>query len=133
MTPNEKLKELKAELIEESIDGEYITVVDKNGKPRNYRIMPYAEMCVYTEAIHSQAQATVNIALENDSDLVQVSDHATICPICAPIEGKVFSISGNDPEFPPLDFELGLHPGCKHSLTVVYREILEKYGIENYL
>ena len=38
MTPIEKLKELKAELIEMSIDGEYVTVIDKNGKPRNYKI-----------------------------------------------------------------------------------------------
>lgn len=133
MTPIEQLKALKKELIEDSIDGYYITVIDKNGKPRNYNLRGYAEMCVYTEAINAQAEATVNIALENDSDLVQVSDHSTICPICIPYEGKVFSISGKDTDFPMLEQQPAYHPRCKHTLTVTYREILEKYGVEKYL
>jgi hypothetical protein len=132
LTPQEELKKLKAELIEESYDGEYVQVIDKNGKPINYKIKYYAEMCIYTEAIRAQADATVNIAIENETDLVQVSTHFTNCDICGPIEGRVFSISGNDPDFAPVDFELPLHPNCKHTLNVVFREILEKYGVEKY-
>ena len=131
-TPIEELKELRAELIEESIDGERITIIDKNGKPRNYKIKEYSKMCVYTEAIKSQAKATVDIAIEVESDLVQVSRHFTNCDICSEVEGKVYSISGNDPDFPFMDFELPLHPNCKHTLTVVFRELLEKYGVKNY-
>jgi len=131
-TPIDELEALRAELIEESIDGERITIVDKNGKPRKYKIKDYAELCVYTEAIRAQADATVNIAIEVESDLVQVSNHFTNCEVCAEIEGRVFSVSGNDPDFDPYDFTLPLHPRCKHTLTVVFRELLEKYGVENY-
>jgi hypothetical protein len=132
LTPQEELKKLQAELIEESIDGEKVVVISKKGKPIEYKVKYYAEMCIFTEAIRAQADATVNIAIENETDLVQVSNHYTNCPICAPIEGRVFSISGTDPDFDELDFELPLHPNCKHTLNVVFRELLEKYGVEKY-
>lgn len=131
-TPFDELKELRSELIEESIDGERITIIDKNGNPRNYKIKDYSKMCVFTDAIKSQAQATVNIAIDVESDLIQVSRHFTNCDICSEVEGKVFSISGNDPDFPIMDFDLPLHPNCKHTLTVIFREIIDKYGVENY-
>ena len=127
MTPIEKLKKLKKELIKQSIDGEYITIIDKNGKPRNYKIRDYAEMCVYTESMTASSQATVNIAVDNDGDLVQVSNHNTICPICQQYEGNIYSISGTDKEYPFYDNYIPAHPRCKHSLTVVFKEILKFY------
>lgn len=131
-TPFDELKELKSELIEESIDGEHIIIQDKNGKPRKYKIKDYAKMCVFTEAIKSQADATINLAIEVESDLVQISRHFTNCEICQQYEGKVYSLSGNDPDFPLLEEQPPYHPNCKHTLTVTFREILEKYGVENY-
>ncbi len=138
MTPLEELKIFKSELIEESIDGERITIIDKNGKDRKYKIKDYAEMCIYSNAMESQADATINIAIEVESDLVQISRHYTNCQAkspyinCQDIEGKVFSISGNDPDFPALYFNLPVHINCKHTMTVVFKEMLERFGLENY-
>ena len=58
--------------------------------------------------------------------------HGTTCKLCAPYEGRVYSKSGNDPDFPPLadafgkvdtagpdiltNTYLNLHPNCLHSV-----------------
>jgi hypothetical protein len=130
---NDLLKDFKAELANYAIDEKYIVITDKNGKPRKYDIKDYAEMVVRTKIIESAASGVINIALDVGSDLVQVSDHNTDCEICQEFEGKVFSISGNDTDFPVMDFTLGLHPNCQHSITVAFREILERRGIDKYL
>jgi hypothetical protein len=132
VTPNEELKILREELLDESIDGERITIIDKNGKPRKYKIKDYAELVIMDNAMKAQSNATINVAIEVESDLVQVSHHYTICDICKEIEGKVFSISGTDPDFPPFDFEFPPHNRCKHSITVVFKEMLEHFGLEKY-
>lgn len=129
---NAAKKNLKDKLKKQLEDGKIITIIDKNGKPRNYNIRDYAELVARTKLINAQAQGTLDIAREVNQDLVQVSSHNTECEVCGPIEGRVFSISGNDPDFDPLDFEFPLHPNCRHTLTVIFREIIEKYGVENY-
>jgi hypothetical protein len=132
MTPIEKLKKIREEIVEMATKGAIITILCKDGKLRNYKIKDYAKLCVYTEASRAQAKATVNIAMEYDSDLIQVSDHNTTTPQCELYEGKVFSISGKDPDFPYYDDFIPVHPNCKHTITITFREIIEKYGVEKY-
>lgn len=68
-----------------------------------------------------------------DHDLYKMSAHGTTCAFCAAREGRVYSRSGKDPDFPPLAlaFEkidkngpavlwntyLIPHPNCIHSFT----------------
>lgn len=124
---------LRKELLKKAKDGNIITIIDKNGKPRNYKVKDYAEMVTRTKTINAAAQSTIDIAQTVGSDLVQLSSHNTNCPICAPVEGKIYSITGADPDFPRLTFEVPLHPNCEHSLTVVFREMLEQRGIQKYI
>ena len=66
------------------------------------------------------------------SDLYRISSHGTTCAICAPFEGRVYSKSGTNPDYPPLAAAFGkqypagpdilantwlnMHPGCLHSI-----------------
>jgi len=48
-------------------------------------------------------KATLQILLQDPShDLYMLSVHGSACPVCAPLEGRVYSRSGTDPDFPPL-------------------------------
>lgn len=121
---NAAKKNIKDKLKSQLEDGKIITIIDKNGKPRNYNVRDYAELVARTKLINAQAQGTIDIAREVNQDLVQVSNHNTDCDVCGEIEGRVFSISGNDPDFDPLDFEFPLHPNCYDKTT----DILTKRG-----
>jgi hypothetical protein len=106
----------------------YITVINKNGKPMKFSISDYADMVATTKIREAQTQGTVNLALQYGSDLVQVSSHNTETEFDAQFEGKVFSLSGNDPDFPEATYLPPFHPRCKHSITVIFREGMEANG-----
>lgn len=58
-------------------------------------------------------------AREFETDLVIMNTHHASCPECAKYQGRVFSLSGKDPLFPPMPKEFwkygGIHPGCGHA------------------
>jgi len=68
-----------------------------------YAIKTYAEMVARSELHNAYVEATVDECKKWENDLVQFSQHDSPCEICRPLEGMVFSISGNDPEYPALD------------------------------
>jgi hypothetical protein len=126
-------KKLRNELTKKAIDGKFVTVLNKNGKEMHFEIKYYSEMVAQSKYLEAMNTATINTALEVGSDLVQMDNHNSECEICAPLEGKVYSISGKDPDFPVLDFSVPLHSHCYHSLTVIFRETLENRGIQQYI
>ncbi len=72
------------------------------------------------------------LTADPEQDLYKISSHSTTCPLCAPYEGRVYSRSGTDPDFPPLAAAFGkvdpagpddlsnswlnIHPNCLHVL-----------------
>lgn len=102
--------------------------VDKAG--RKWRLSAYAGMALRT----TSRQAEVLSVLTQDPawDLFKISRHGTTCKLCAPYEGRVYSKSGRDLDFPPLSAAFGkmdpsgpdtldnswlnLHPNCLHQL-----------------
>jgi hypothetical protein len=121
-------RRLLQELTTKATDGKYITIIDKNGNPRQYQLSDYAELVARTKMTEASSQAVVNTTTAIGEDLVQVSVHNTTCAICAPFEGKIFSLSGNDPEFPAADDLPPYHPRCEHQLSTVIRSALEADG-----
>ena len=111
------------ELREHGITG----FTDKTGK--KWRLSVYAEMAART----TSRQATNMGLLDNDWDLWKMSSHYGACPICAPLQGRVYSKSGKNPNYPPLSSAyakidklggdglsntyMSIHPNCKHVLT----------------
>jgi hypothetical protein len=122
------LKRLQKDLMTKALDGKYITVIDKNGDPISYKIKSYSELVARTKLQETSTDAVLNTAAATGSDLVQVSSHNTKSEICIPFEGKIFSISGNNKDFPKLYEASPFHPNCQHTMTVVFEEGLEADG-----
>ena len=101
---------------------------DKAG--RNWSLHTYCTMASRTT--QRQAEVSAVLTADPEQDLYQISSHGTTCSICAPLEGRVYSRSGTDPDFPPLTLAFGkvdpngpdnlantwlnIHPNCLHVL-----------------
>lgn len=104
-------------------------------KGRTYTLEYYAELVARTKLREAQSEATKRICDEYENDLVEFSTHAKPCDECADLEGQVFSISGTDPEYPPLtdDVTPPIHPNCEHSISPTSRigiEVGRRYSEE---
>lgn len=101
--------------------------VDKAG--RRWTLSDYCNMCARTTARQAEVAAVLTA---DDHDLWQISRIGSTCPVCAPLEGRVYSKSGTDPIYPPLSLAFGkvdmfgpeslensylnIHPNCLHAL-----------------
>lgn len=101
--------------------------MDKAG--RRWTLSDYCNMCARTTARQAEVAAVLTA---DDHDLWQISRIGSTCPVCAPLEGRVYSKSGTDPVYPPLSLAFGkvdmfgpeslensylnIHPGCLHTL-----------------
>lgn len=95
---------------------------------RTWNLDAYAAMTIRSTTREATNAGTLNQLTGLNKDLVQVSEHGSACAICQTYEGRVFSISGDDERFPPLDAMfagdyLNIHPNCAHVLT----PYIEKY------
>ncbi len=102
--------------------------IDKAG--RHWSLHTYGSMVLRTTS--RQAEALSVLTQNPEHDLYQISRHGTTCKLCAPLEGRVYSKSGRDPDFPPLSAAFGkmdksgpdtlenswlnIHPNCLHQL-----------------
>ena len=102
--------------------------IDKAG--RQWTLSSYCNMCVRTTARQAEVAA---ILTSDDHDLWQIVKIGSTCPVCAPLEGRVYSKSGTNPDYPPLSLAFGkvdpdgtddltntylnIHPNCLHSLV----------------
>ena len=76
--------------------------VDKAG--RQWSLQSYGNMAVRTTARQAEIAA---ILTADDYDLWQIVKIGTTCPVCAPLEGRVYSKSGTSPDYPPLSLAFG--------------------------
>lgn len=102
--------------------------IDKAG--RRWSLHTYCSMVSRTAS--RQAEVLAVLTADPQQDLYKISSHNTTCELCAPYEGRVYSKSGLDPDFPPLAAAFGkidpagpntlentwlnLHPNCLHVL-----------------
>ena len=98
---------------------------------RHWSLHTYCSMVARTTS--RQAEVLATLTADETHDLYKISSHNTTCKICAPLEGRVYSRSGKDPDFPPLASAFGkidpngaddlantylnIHPNCLHVLT----------------
>ena len=102
---------------------------DKAG--RNWSLHTYCSMVTRTTS--RQAEIAAVLSADPEHDLYKISSHGTTCALCAPYEGRVYSRSGTNPDFPPLASVFGkidpagpdnlantwlnIHPNCLHILV----------------
>ena len=116
--------EILQALTKEMQEGKFITI---NG--RKYEPASYSRLLARTRFIEAANQASINASLQYGADLIQVSvHHHPYFDRCLQFQGKIFSISGTDPDFPPLVEKPPYHPNCKHFLVAITREALEDRG-----
>lgn len=100
---------------------------DKAG--RQWSLQSYGNMAVRTTARQAEVAAMLTA---DDYDLWQIVKIGSTCPVCAALEGRVYSKSGQNPDYPPLSLAFGkvdpsgsddlmntylnIHPNCLHSL-----------------
>ena len=93
--------------------------VDRAG--RHWSLQSYGNMAVRTTARQAQIAA---ILTADDYDLWQIVKIGSTCPVCAPLEGRVYSKSGTNPDYPPLSLAFGkIDPGGPDDLTNTYLNI----------
>lgn len=121
LTSKDIAAKIQKKLLEKLGGKDFINI---NG--RNYNVKDYAELVARTRMRDTQSEATKELCKEFDNDLVQFSKHDSPCAICAPLEGQVYSISGNDPDYPRLTPEMtpAIHPHYEHNLNPTSRNAL---------
>lgn len=92
---------------------------DKAG--RRWSIQAYGNMAVRTTARQAEVAALLS---SDDYDLWQITKVGTTCPVCAPLEGRVYSKSGTNPDYPPLTVAFGkVDPAGSNDLSNTYLNI----------
>ena len=117
------VRDMKKEVIRRLVDQGQTALIDRAG--RRWRLDSYASMVARTTTREAASVATLNTCREFGLDLVQISQHYPTCPLCAPIQGKVYSISGEDKRYPRYTDEVRIpkHPNCLHSVQPYVREL----------
>lgn len=132
------VKEAQRRIIEMMRTEGMTAMVDAAG--RRHRLESYAELVARTTTREATNTATTETGQQLGYDLVKFSVHYPTCEVCAPVQGRVFSISGNDKRFPALSevpgFDQGfktIHPNCRHVLIVTVEALWTDEEREKYL
>jgi hypothetical protein len=95
-----------------------------NGK--NYQPKKYAELVARTRMREATTKGIISTSLQYGNDLVQWSVHGDACDECRQFLGRVYSISGGDPDFPKLEQEPPVHPHCACIVVPATKEFLQE-------
>lgn len=122
----------QGELISSLMQNGISAFVDKSG--RRWNLSSYCNMA--TRSLSKQSANCGEIFEDEAHDLYIVVDMRSSCPICSKYEGKVFSRSGTNPNYPPLSSIFGkidkngpddltnsylsIHPNCRHTIKKWY-------------
>lgn len=103
--------------------------IDRGG--HKWTLANYCAMSARTTS--RQSSNFGELFAKEDHDLYYIVPHSTSCPICSKYEGRVYSRSGKNPNYPPLsvafskidpngtdDLEntyLTIHPNCRHTIV----------------
>jgi hypothetical protein len=123
-----------AEMLREKFSDGIVTVVAKNGRRLAFPLDFYAGMVASATKAQAHTFATLEQAKEADHDLVRVTPNpSTIGDWCDAYRGRVYSISGGHPTFPPLSSLPNggppFHPWCRHGLGIYVPDL--NTAIEN--
>lgn len=112
-----------ARLLRKQFRDGIVSVVGSDGRRYSFPLDTYAAMVAQSTKAQAQSVATIRRANEAGMDLVRVTPNpSTTGDWCDAYRGRVFSISGADPVYPPLaaipNGGPPFHPWCKHGLGI---------------
>lgn len=116
-----------ANQLREQFSDDVVSVIAKNGRRMTFPLDFYAGMVAQNTKAQAQSFATLERAQQARHDLVRITPNPSKGgDWCDAYRGRVYSISGGHPIFPPL---AGLpnggppfHPWCKHGLGIYVPE-----------
>lgn len=113
-----------------------VTILGKSAKPITFSLPYYVALSAQVAMVSSQTAAAKARAQSDGMDLVRVTDNPSLIgDYCDAYRGRVFSVSGTHPKYPPLASTPSggppFHPWCTHTLTPVTDG--EASGLENAL
>lgn len=109
----------------------------RGGKKCYMSLDAYAELVARSTVHEARNTANINLGVRIGNDLVKMSSHFGACPICAPYEGRVYSVSGTNPNYPALydtpwsSAYQNFHPHCRHILTQYIEELQSDEDIQD--
>lgn len=114
------IKQAKQSLVNRLVDQNVSSIKTKSG--RNINLASYAELVARSTTREATNRASINHVQEVGYDLVQMSKHNSPCKLCATLEGRVFSVTGEDKRYPPLTkaykgIYANVHPNCRHIMS----------------
>jgi hypothetical protein len=108
--------------------------IDKGNK--RWTLTNYCAMSVRTTS--SQSTNMGELFADEKHDLYYIVPHGGSCPLCKKYEGRVYSRSGNNPNYPPLSTVFNkidpngsddlsnryftIHPNCRHKIIKYYEK-----------
>jgi hypothetical protein len=114
------------------VHGETVTVKDKNGDDMTFKAGYYAEMVARTKTREAICKARHARLEDRGIDLVVVTGRQSK-NFCSAYLGKVFSIGGSHPKYPPLSSLPGggppFHPNCSKSTTAFIEDLASKAAL----
>ncbi len=123
LSTGQTIREARRRILER-LQAEGMTTVT-GGSGRQFRLDGYADLVARTTTREATNSATTSTGEQLGYDLVKFSEHYPTCEVCAPIQGRIFSISGKDKRFPALSdvpgFDKGfkvIHPNCRHVVVL---------------
>lgn len=110
------VKEIKKDLVDAFQENGFRVVFNRAGKMVN--LEDYSEMLARTNLIKVSSEGTINRGIEMGFDLMEwiATEDERECPICGALDGKVFSISGQNREYEQLTVQPPVHPNCRCTL-----------------
>lgn len=116
-------RQIQRNLIATLRENGFDALVDKAG--RGWTLDRYTEMLIRTKAVEARNTGLLNRLVENNVDLVVVSQHGAK-DACGPWEGKILSVTGQTGGYPTIlnATNAGLfHPNCKHAVSALNLEL----------
>ncbi|MEK3882416.1 phage minor capsid protein [Paenibacillus sp. PL2-23] len=116
MSRREATKQAVADINNRGITG----IVAKNGA--QIPADKYMAGVVHYHQRKAHVTGIEKMVVQNGLDLVYVNFVGITCEFCAKYQGRVYSISGNDPRFPKLELRPPYHSHCVHSISAWIEE-----------
>lgn len=112
-TVKEASRLVKQKLVEQGLNA------IKDSRGRMISLDAYADTVARSTTREATNTATMNQLQFEGYDLIKMSSHGSSCPVCSVYEGRIYSISGNDPTYPALSIaysgnHANIHPNCRH-------------------
>lgn len=123
----EQTRRRVAGLLRQQFRDDVVTVIGSDGRRYTFALDTYAAMVAQATKAQARSVAALNRARQAGLDLVRVTPNpSTTGDWCDAYRGRVFSISGAHPSYPPLaSIPNGgppFHPWCKHGLGIFVPE-----------